>query len=166
MGSQLTQQTEPMQWVMEEVRARGLYFVDSRTSAQTKAFDIAQAHRIPSLKRDVFLDDEENREAIEMQLNRALKFARQRGSAVAIGHPYAITLSVLENIQPLLKQQNIKLVYASELLDTENVSQLEALESDSTLTYCPVTQVTLWVGPSFYIQNLVNTLLRDILAIN
>ena len=166
MGSQLTQEAEPMQWVMEEVRARGLYFVDSRTSAQTKAFDIAQAYRIPSLKRDVFLDDIEDREAIELQLNRALKFAHLRGSAVAIGHPYAITLSVLENIQPLLKQQNIKLVFASELLDAENVSQLGPLETDSTLTYCPVTQVTLWVGPSFYIQDLVNGILRDILVIN
>jgi hypothetical protein len=140
--------------------------VDSRTSAQTKAFDIAQAYRIPSLKRDVFLDDVENREAVEMQLNRAIKFAHQRGSAVAIGHPYQVTLSVLEKIQPRLQQEQIKLVFASELLNIGNVSQLEASESNSSLTYCPVTEVTLWVGPSFYIQDLVNGLLRGILVIN
>lgn len=166
MGSQLTQEAAPMQWVMEEVRARGLYFVDSRTSAQTKAFDIAQSYHIPSLKRDVFLDDLEDREAIEMQLNRAFKFARQRGSAVAIGHPYAVTLSILESIQPRLQQEQIKLVFASQLLNIENSPPINPSENDLIPGYCPVTQVSIWPEPSFDIQDLVNNLLRDVLVIN
>jgi polysaccharide deacetylase 2 family uncharacterized protein YibQ len=116
MGSRLTQEAEPMQWLMEELRQRGLYFVDSRTSAQTKALDIASHYQIPSLKRDVFLDDLNETKAIEYQLNRAIQFARQRGSAVAIGHPYPATLSVLERVQPLLAEQGVALVYVSQLL--------------------------------------------------
>ena len=116
MGSRLTQEAEPMQWLMAELRPRGLYFVDSRTSAQTKALDIATQYEVPSLKRDVFLDDLNETKAIEYQLNRAIQFAKQRGSAVAIGHPYPTTLSVLEKVQPLLLEQGITLVYVSQLL--------------------------------------------------
>jgi len=116
MGSRLTQEAEPMQWLMEELRPRGLYFVDSRTSAQTKALDIATQYQVPSLKRDVFLDDLNETKAIEYQLNRAIQFARQRGSAVAIGHPYPATLAVLERIQPVLAERGITLVHVSHLL--------------------------------------------------
>ena len=134
MGSRLTQETEPMQWLMEELHPRGLYFVDSRTSAQTKALDIANHYQVPSLKRDVFLDDLNETKAIEYQLNRAIQFARQRGSAVAIGHPYAATLSVLEHVQPLLAEQGITLVYVSQLL--KPVSKKE-IETEITLAPIP-----------------------------
>ncbi len=142
MGSRLTQETEPMQWLMEELRPRGLYFVDSRTSAQTKAFDIAITHQIPSLKRDVFLDDINETAAIELQLNRALKFARQRGSAVAIGHPYPATLGVLERLQGFLDKQQVKLVYVSQLLTSVQTITTPAVETapleTGELPYCPV----------------------------
>jgi polysaccharide deacetylase 2 family uncharacterized protein YibQ len=118
MGSQLTQEPEPMQWLMEELRPRGLYFVDSRTSAKTKAFDTAKQYQVPSLKRDVFLDDINEPRAIEYQLKRALQLAQQHGKALAIGHPYPNTLSVLERLQPLLEERQIHLVFASQLLNS------------------------------------------------
>lgn len=142
MGSRLTQEAEPMRWLMEALRPRGLYFVDSRTSAQTKAFDIATNHQIPSLKRDVFLDDINETSAIEFQLNRALQFARQRGSTVAIGHPYPATMGVLERLQTFLDKQHVKLVYASQLLTSVQTITSPAVETapleTGELPYCPV----------------------------
>lgn len=142
MGSRLTQETEPMHWLMSALHSRGLYFVDSRTSAQTKAFDIATSHRVPSLKRDVFLDDIHEEVAIELQLNRALQFARQRGSAVAIGHPYPQTLAVLERLQGFLDRHQVKLVYASQLLKSVAPAAIQPskndLDDDSGVHYCPV----------------------------
>lgn len=143
MGSGLTQEAEPMQWLMEELRPRGLYFIDSRTTPQTKALDIATLNHIPSLKRDVFLDDINETKAIEYQLNRAIQFARQRGSAVAIGHPYPATLSVLERMQPLLIQQGISLVYVSQLLKPVQTLAVEQQNLPPVATinkeplYCP-----------------------------
>lgn len=142
MGSRLTQEAEPMQWLMAALRPRGLYFVDSRTSAQTKAFDIAMTYQVPSLKRDVFLDDINETAAIEFQLNRALQFARQRGSAVAIGHPYPATLGVLERLQSFLDKQQVKLVYASQLLTSAQTITTPAPETapleTGELPYCPI----------------------------
>lgn len=143
MGSRLTQEAEPMQWLMSELRPRGLYFVDSRTSAQTKALDIANRYQVPSLKRDVFLDDLNETNAIEYQLNRAITFAKQRGAAVAIGHPYPATLAVLEKIQPLLLEHKISLVYVSQLLKSipesaQPNSPSTPPPSDGKPAYCPV----------------------------
>jgi polysaccharide deacetylase 2 family uncharacterized protein YibQ len=162
MGSRLTQEAEPMQWLMEELRSHGLYFVDSRTSAQTKALDIANQYRVPSLKRDVFLDDINDTKAIEYQLNRAIQFAKQRGAAVAIGHPYAATLTVLERAQPQLIQQGITLVYVSQLMQLARpmtpvpelaVAQIPVLKPGE-LPYCsayPIAPLTkLQTGVDLY----------------
>jgi polysaccharide deacetylase 2 family uncharacterized protein YibQ len=141
MGSRLTQEIEPMQWLMEELRPRGLYFVDSRTSAQTKALDVARNYQVASLKRDVFLDDLNDTKAIEYQLNRAIHFAQLRGLAVAIGHPYSATLSVLERVQPLLIDQGITLVYVSQLLTPSLKPEIHAAQPPAPkpgeLPYCP-----------------------------
>jgi len=142
MGSRLTQESEPMQWLMEALHPSGLYFVDSRTSAKTKAFDIANEYRVPSLKRDVFLDDVNERGAIEIQLNRAIQFAKLRGTAVAIGHPYPATLGVLERIEVVLKQENVTLVHASQLLgkfvNLPELAEQTELEIVNEPASCPV----------------------------
>lgn len=116
MGSQLTEQAEPMGWLMDELHQRQLYFVDSRTSAMTQALTMAEKIHLPSRKRDVFLDDERTTSNIKHQLIRALKLAQQRGAAIAIGHPYPETLSELEQLQPLLVQYQVRLVKASQLM--------------------------------------------------
>jgi uncharacterized protein len=142
MGSQLTQESEPMQWLMDELKPTGLYFVDSRTTAKTKAFDIAQANQIPSLKRDVFLDDDESLAAIGAQLKRAIQLAQQKGRAIAIGHPYPNTLTTLENLQPLLAESQVSLVFASQLLSPrptlppQNTEQPKIKETEPP--FCPV----------------------------
>lgn len=140
MGSRLTQETEPMQWLMAELRPRGLYFVDSRTSAQTKAFEIAKSQQVPSLKRDVFLDDINETHAIEQELKRALQLAHKQGAAVAIGHPYPATLHVLEHIEPLLQKQGVRLVYASQLIAQATTTVFKSAPSvlkDEGFPYCP-----------------------------
>ncbi len=116
MGSRLTEQAEPMRWLMDELQQRRLYFVDSRTSAQTQALAMAERIQVPSRKRDVFLDDERDTDAIRQQLINALQRARQQGSAIAIGHPYPETLALLEQLPPLLEQYQVKLVSASHLM--------------------------------------------------
>lgn len=123
MGSQLTEQAEPMRWLMEELKNRQLYFVDSRTSAQTQALIMAEKIQLPSRRRDVFLDDERSSSKIKYQLIRALKLARQRGSAIAIGHPYPETLAELERLQPLLEQYDVQLVKASQLMAPSSAIQ-------------------------------------------
>ena len=139
MGSQLTEQAEPMGWLMDELHQRQLYFVDSRTSAMTQALTVAEKIHLPSRKRDVFLDDERTTSNIKHQLIRALKLAQQRGSAIAIGHPYPETLSELEQLQPLLAQYQVRLVKASQLMQHP-----QAQTRVQTNPSCIAPPINLW----------------------
>lgn len=141
MGSQLTEQAEPMRWVMEELKMRRLYFVDSRTSARTQALMVAQAIQLPSRKRDVFLDDERTRDNIDYQLRRALELAQRQGSAIAIGHPYPETLAALEQLQPLLDYYQVRLVKASQLMPSTPNSGLFKAKVDVS---CMAPPMSLW----------------------
>ena len=139
MGSQLTEQAEPMSWLMEELQIRQLYFVDSRTSAQTQALNMAERIHLPSRKRDVFLDDERSHQAIRRELLRALKLAHKQGSAIAIGHPYGETLTELEQLQPLLEQYQVQLVSASHLMPS-----FQLTKSPQKTTACLAPPIGLW----------------------
>lgn len=116
MGSSLTQNSKHMNWLMDSLKERTLYFVDSRTSADSVAGITARRKQIPSLDRDVFLDHDPAPESIDEQFKRLIDLARKRGSAVAIGHPYPSTLGYLENVIPKLGAMGIRLVSPSGLL--------------------------------------------------
>jgi len=95
-GSLLTQHTEPMNLVMEQISARGLFFLDSRTTEKTVALSVAQQWRVPSVQRDVFLDHVPTAAAIGAEFQRAIAIARRKGHAVLIAHPYGLSLEFLE----------------------------------------------------------------------
>ena len=119
MGSLLTSRPLQMQWLMDTLHKKSqLYFIDSRTTPQTIALQLAQKSQIPSRQRDIFLDNDPSPAAIREQFNRLVKHARKMGSAVAIGHPYDTTLALLERQIPLLRTLGLKLVPISELLKT------------------------------------------------
>lgn len=143
MGSQLTQEQEPMNWLMDELAQRSLYFIDSRTSADSLALQTAQRYQIPSARRDIFLDNERDPVLIYAQLRKALALARSQGKSIAIGHPYPETLRVLEQIQPLLKEYQVELVSASRLLQASTIDGTEDLLVFRN-TYCPAPPVLLW----------------------
>lgn len=108
MGSRMTAQPVAMGWLMAELQRRHMFFVDSRTSAKTVAAAQAQKIGLASLSRDVFLDDERTAQAVTRQLQLAIKLAHQQGTAVIIGHPYPVTLDVLERELPKLKAQGVE----------------------------------------------------------
>ena len=110
-GSLLTRHPGHMRWLMEEIVARGnLFFVDSYTTAQSVALRIALESGVPAIRRDVFLDSDANPETISREFSRLEKLARERGSAVGIGHPYPATLDYLEQALPQLRRRGIDLV--------------------------------------------------------
>lgn len=119
MGSLLTQHSEPMLWVMEELRRRNLFFVDSLTSPISVARKTAIHTGVPSLSRDIFLDHDQNEEAIDKAFRKMIRIARLQGFAIAIGHPYENTLSYLHNNMGLLEENNIHLTPISKMFSPQ-----------------------------------------------
>jgi uncharacterized protein len=116
-GSQSTADPELMDELMPVLRERHLFYVDSRTTAATVAFDTAQSFGVRSAFRNVpFLDDVAEVAAVRKQLELARRGAREKGEAIAIGHPHAATLQALREILPHAQAQGVRLVFASDLV--------------------------------------------------
>ena len=116
-GSQSTADVALMEELMPVLREHRLFYIDSRTTAATVAFETAQKAGVQSGYRNVpFLDDVADVKAVRKQLALALREARQKGEAIAIGHPHAATLKALSEVLPEAKTQGVRLVLASELV--------------------------------------------------
>jgi hypothetical protein len=98
MGSHLTEFDFFMRPVMDSIRSYNpsFYFLDSRTSPRSVAYTQAREAGLSSISRDVFLDNDDSPAAIRLQYHIWLERAREQGWAIAIGHPHASTLEVLQ----------------------------------------------------------------------
>jgi uncharacterized protein len=116
-GSQATSDPVLMKELMPLLRARQLFFLDSRTTAATVAFDAAQHAGVRSGFRNVpFLDDVQDAAEIRKQLDRAIHGAKEKGQAIAIGHPHATTLQALASLPARAEAQGVHLVFVSSLV--------------------------------------------------
>lgn len=116
MGSRMTLDAGAMLPVLEQVRARGLLFVDSRTIAGSVAGPLADRLGIPGTARDVFIDHDGSAEAVAARLNDIERIAERQGQAVAIGHPHDLTLGALERWLPVLAERGFTLAPVSALV--------------------------------------------------
>ncbi|EED35227.1 Divergent polysaccharide deacetylase superfamily [Luminiphilus syltensis NOR5-1B] len=114
MGSKLTTNRPLMERFMARVLDNSMFFIDSRTTAESVAADVATAMAVPNTERSVFLDNTRDPVQIENQLLEAVSIALHAGDAVAIGHPYPETLKVLAQALPRLPSA-VQLVPASAL---------------------------------------------------
>lgn len=114
-GSLGTADQKLMDELMPLLRERKLFFIDSRTSAATVAETAAHAAGVATTRRNVFLDDEQSVPAIRKQFALAIRDAREKGSALAIGHPHPETLEALGEMLPEAERQGVRLVFASDL---------------------------------------------------
>jgi len=116
-GSQATADARLMGELMPLLRERHLFYVDSRTTAATVAFEAAEHAGVHSGYRNVpFLDDVQDVGAIRRQLELAFREAKVKGNAIAIGHPHAETLQALKEELPKAVGMGIELVLASEVV--------------------------------------------------
>ncbi len=116
MGSLLSSEEGPMSTVLGVIAERRLFFLDSRTSAESVGYKVATGLGIPAAERQVFLDGDPAPEAIRIQFQHLLDLARSRGAAIAIGHPHPTTLAVLASEVPKAKAAGYELVPVSYLL--------------------------------------------------
>ena len=116
-GSLATTDAKLMAELMPLLKQRNLFFVDSRTTAATVAFEEAERAGVKSGFRNVpFLDDVQDVGAIRKQLEMAIRGAKEKGAAIAIGHPHAETLRALKEELPRAAAEGVHLVFVSEVV--------------------------------------------------
>lgn len=118
MGSLLTRHPGHMRWLMQALQLHGeLFFVDSFTSKQSVALIEARAAGLPAIRRHVFLDNDASEENIRKEFKRLKHLAKKQGYAVAIGHPYPETLTVLEQELAKLAQDGYRLISVQSMIE-------------------------------------------------
>jgi len=115
MGSKMTAIDTQMYQVFSVLKKRGLYFVDSRTTAKTLCKPSAMLLKVSFAERDIFIDHIQDSAHIREQINKLIKHAGKYGEAVAIIHPYPETYQVIREMLPYLKK-NVNIVSASTIV--------------------------------------------------
>lgn len=116
MGSAFTESREKMAVVLGVLKERGLFFVDSKTSAISVGESAARELGVRTASRAVFLDNIQDVGYISKQIRQAAAIARRRGSAIAICHPHPATIQALAAELPKLRDEGITFVPASSLV--------------------------------------------------
>lgn len=115
MGSKFMENQELVEVVLEEIKRRGLFFVDSFTSAGSLGYKTALNLGMKAGKRDVFLDNSKDPEYVKSQIEKLIRSARKNGYAIGICHPYPVTVKVLMEMVPKIGEQ-VELVPVSSVL--------------------------------------------------
>lgn len=110
MGSRYTGDRAGMRVVMEELKKRGLLFLDSVTTEKSVAPELARNYGVPFAARNIFIDNDQTVAAVTVQLQKAEAHARKHGAAIAIGHPHDSTIEALQQWLPSLEAKGFVLV--------------------------------------------------------
>jgi hypothetical protein len=116
-GSSATEETRLMRPVFEVLKSRGLYFVDSRTTAETVAYKEAVLAGVRSASRDVFIDADPSEARIAARLRELFSLAKKNGRAVGICHPKRESLAALARHIGLAEAYGVRLVFASAIVE-------------------------------------------------
>lgn len=110
MGSRFTENAAGMRVVLEELRARGMLFLDSRTTGHSACASVAASVGLPFASRNVFLDNDTSAAAVRAQIMVLEQVARKHGTAIGIGHPHDGTLTALAEWLPIAAERGIAVV--------------------------------------------------------
>jgi len=115
MGSRITEDRKISAIVMAEAKKRKLYFLDSFVTAKSVCREISAKIKVRFARRDVFLDNQDDPIYIKGQLIKLKNLARRKGTVIAIGHDRRNTLTVLNQMLPMMKKEGYEFVFVSQI---------------------------------------------------
>jgi len=115
-GSLITADRPSVDTLLDFVRENGIYFLDSRTNAETVVPALAREKKMTIWERAVFLDNIQDRTMIIEAVNTGMKIAERKGAAIMIGHIWSNDLaSILTEMYPELVSQGFSLSTIAEI---------------------------------------------------
>jgi len=115
-GSSASADQRVMSSVARTIKERNLFFIDSRTTVETIAETTMEVFGVPTARRNVFLDNDDDEEKITEQLMKLVKKSEELGSSIGIGHVKPKTLKVLKKHIPELQKKGFKFEFVSKML--------------------------------------------------
>ena len=116
MGSKATEDVVVMQALMEVLKNKGLFYIDSHTSSHTVGPQMARQAGVAFGSNYRFIDPENDLPAIKKAIRQVVEKAKKEGKAIAIGHPHPLTTQAIREMIPEIEKAGVKLVFASEVV--------------------------------------------------
>ncbi len=121
MGSKASSVEDIVTAILDVVKEKNLYFVDSRTADHPIGKKLSDKMGIRCYDRDIFIDEKRPKEAIKVQLRKAAEIALKKKQAIAVGHVGTeggkATAEAIQEMLPEFDRDNVQLVFVSELDD-------------------------------------------------
>ena len=115
-GSKASADSKVVKNIANVMKGKKLFFIDSRTTAESIIESTMVSLGVPTARRNVFLDNEDDEEKIKAQLMELAQKASELGSAIGIGHVKKKTLVVLKKYIPELQEKGFKFEFVSKML--------------------------------------------------
>ncbi|MBM3310582.1 MAG: divergent polysaccharide deacetylase family protein [Candidatus Aminicenantes bacterium] len=112
-GSLFTEDAALLNPIFDVLKERNLFFIDSRTSEKSVAYEEAVRRGVPAAARQVFLDADSDSDGVRRRLVELFAHAKAHGRAVGIAHPRKETLEALARHIGLAGEMGVRLVFAS-----------------------------------------------------
>jgi len=120
MGSKFMENGELTELILKDLKKKGLLFVDSKTSSQSKGYETAMRLGMRTAQRDVFLDNSsKDSQYVKSQLKKLIEISKKRGYAVGICHPYPGTVKALSEMMPQINKE-VEVVSISNIINADN----------------------------------------------
>ena len=117
MGSRLMEEPDKLKIIFSDLKERGLFFLDSRTTPQTVGLKMARLVGLNAMERTLFIDNSLGAEALRKNLDRLIRISLSTGMAIGIGHPHSATVNAIREMLPRIREKGIELVPLSTLFN-------------------------------------------------
>ena len=118
MGSKFMSDEEKLTVIFNRLRKENLFFIDSRTAADSKALAASEKVGLPLASRRIFLDNSRNYKEIYKILIEVAE--NTDGGDVApviiIGHPYPETIRAIKDATRIFRAKGVAIVPVSKLI--------------------------------------------------
>lgn len=115
LGARFTSEPGAFDPIMKDIGERGLMYLDDGTSARSQAEGLAAASRAPFAAADLTIDAVQDKAEILKMLDQAEATARAKGTAIAIGTGFDITVDAVADWVKGAKKRGIEIVGAASL---------------------------------------------------
>jgi hypothetical protein len=133
MGSLLTQHELSMHRLMQTIQQEGnLFFINSKTTNTRLPLDIAKLYDVPTAQRDVFLDHDQHPKQVVRKFEKLVRIAKEKGTALAICHPYPDTIEALDYLLSHLPDYGVKLVKISDFMQIRKGQEKQQWQANSS----------------------------------
>lgn len=115
LGARFTAEAGALDPVMRELSDRGLMYLDDGTSARSQADSIAASDRVPFAAGDLVIDQVQDKNEILKSLDQLEATARARGTAIATGTGFDVTVDAVAEWVKGARKRGIEVVGVASL---------------------------------------------------